>query len=89
MKSFIIIGNSSKSLIEIYTADKLRKFPISGMNDYACFYYLKDTYLLNDTMITDFLKGFIEQNYESDYIDRNSVNLVWHLILQNTKKSGT
>ena len=47
------------------------------MNDYACFYYLKDTYLLNDTMITDFLKGFIEQNYESDYIDRNSVNLVW------------
>jgi hypothetical protein len=77
IKSFIIIGNSSKSLIEIYTADKLRKFPISGMNDYACFYYLKHTYFLNDTMITDFLKGFIKQNYESDYIDRNSVNLVW------------
>ena len=33
MKSFIIIGNSSKSLFEIYTADKLRKLPISGMND--------------------------------------------------------
>jgi hypothetical protein len=77
MKSFIIIGNNSKSLIEIYTADKLRNFPISEMNDYACFYYLKDTYLHNDTMITDFLKGFIKQNYESDYIDRNSVNLVW------------
>jgi hypothetical protein len=77
MKAFIIIGNSSKSLIEIYTADKLRKLLISGMNDYACFYYLKDTYLLNDTTITDFLKGFVKQNYESDYIDRNSVNLVW------------
>jgi hypothetical protein len=51
--------------------------PISGMNDYACFYYLKDTYLFNDTTITDFLEGFVKQNYESDYIDRNSVNLVW------------
>ena len=77
MKAFIIIGNSSKSLIEIYTADKLRQLPVSGMNDYACFYYLKDTYLLNDTTIKKFLKGFVKQNYESDYIDRNSVNLVW------------
>jgi hypothetical protein len=77
MKAFIIIGDSSKSLVEIYTADKLRQMPVSGMNDYACFYYLKDNYLLNDTTITDFLKGFVKQNYESDYIDRNSVNLVW------------
>jgi hypothetical protein len=77
MKAFIIIGDSSKSLIEIYTADKLRQLPVSGMNDYACFYYLKDTYLLNDTTIKKFLKGFVKENYESDYIDRNSVNLVW------------
>ena len=77
MKAFIIIGDSSKSLIEIYTSDKLRQLPISGMNDYACFYYLKDTNLLNDTTIKKFLKGFVNQNYESDYIDRNAVNLVW------------
>lgn len=77
MKAFIIIGDSSKSLIEIYTSDKLRQLSISGMNDYACFYYLKDTNLLNDTTIKKFLKGFVNQNYESDYIDRNSVNLVW------------
>ena len=69
MKAFIIIGDSSKSLIEIYTWDKLRQLPISGMNDYACFYYLKDTNLLNNK----FMKGFVNQNYESDYIDRKSV----------------
>jgi hypothetical protein len=77
MKAFIIIGDSSKSLIDIYTSDKLRQFPVSGTNDYACFYYLKDTNLLNNTTIKKFLKGFVNQNYESDYIDRNSVNLVW------------
>ena len=77
MKAFIIIGDSSKSLIEIYTWDKLRQLPITGMNDYTCFYYLKDTYLLNNSTIKNFMKGFINQNYESDYIDRNSVNLVW------------
>lgn len=76
MKVFIIIGDSSKSLNEIYIADKLRQLPISGMNDYACFYYLNCSYLLKDTSVYNFLKGFIEQCFKWDYIDRNSVHLV-------------
>lgn len=84
MKVFIIIGDSSKSLNEIYTADKLRQMPITGMNDYACFYYLNCSYLLKDTSGQNFLKGFIEQCYKRDYINRNSVHLVWQTNINTT-----
>lgn len=88
MKAFIIIGDSSKSLNQIYIDDKIRKQPVSGMSDYACFYYLKNCYLFKDTAIKFFLTGFIEQCYQTDYINRNSVHLIWQTNAYNIQKDS-
>lgn len=77
MKAFIIIGDLGSSLDKIYAEDNLRKIPISGMKDYACFYYIKADNWLCDTTLKSFLQGFIHWCYEKDYLNRNSIHLVW------------
>lgn len=77
MKAFIIIVNSGNTLDTIYENDKLRKIPIGGMNDYACFYYIKAADWLNNETLKQFLEDFTKWCYETDYINRNEVHLVW------------
>jgi hypothetical protein len=78
MKAFIIIDNTGNSLNEIYVGDELRKLPVNGMDDYACFYYIKADTCLNDVTLKQFLRDFVKWCYESDYIDRNEVHLVFY-----------
>lgn len=77
MKAFIIIGNGDNTLDTIYENDELRKIPINGMNDYACFYYIKAADWLNNGTLKQFLEDFTKWCYETDYINRNEVHLVW------------
>ncbi len=78
MNAFIIVGDSLQLLNDIYASDKLHQMPVTGMNNYACFYYMQANRLMSDTSLYKFLKAFITWCYEADYIDRNSVHLVWN-----------
>lgn len=78
MRMFIIVGEAGKPLDSIYTMDKLRQIPITGMNDYACFYYLQHNSFFEDSAVATFLNDFITYSYKEDFINRNSVHLVWN-----------
>lgn len=78
MRMFIIVGEAGKPLDSIYLMDTLRQMPVSGMKDYACFYYLQYNGFFKDTAVAPFLSAFISYCYKEDYIDRNSVHFVWN-----------
>ncbi|WP_139258160.1 hypothetical protein [Epilithonimonas mollis] len=75
MKVFIIIGASS-DLDSIYNSDKLKNIPITGMNDYAIFYYLKTEQITETNDFLAFFKNMIEELYQEDFFDRNRVHLI-------------
>jgi len=77
MSAYIIISSSSQPLTQAYASDSLRQMPVSGMNDYACFYYINSANIPQDTAFKTFIKTFISWCYTTDYIDRNAVHLVW------------
>ncbi len=77
MQMFLIIGDRDTSLDSIYETDQLRQMPITGLRDYACFYYLQYNNFLKDSAVAFFLTDFIDYCYNEDYIDRNRVHIVW------------
>lgn len=88
MKAFIIVGDSANTPAITYARDALRQMPVSRMHDYACFYYIKYSSWENDTALHHFLQGFIAWCYQTDYIDRNEVYLVWQNESGNIPCSG-
>lgn len=85
MQVFIIIGDSAKTLKEIFDADEIHRYPAKDMNSYSCFYFLKKNAFLNNKPLAPFLTQLIGFFYEQDLIDRNRVHLVW----QNDKQADT
>jgi hypothetical protein len=77
MNAFIIIGGNGLVPENIYSIDKIRTMPVSGMNDYACFYYVSADEIRHFSSFKTFLTGFIDWCYRTDYIDRNTTTVVW------------
>lgn len=77
MKVCIIVGAPDQTAEALFTSDPLRNVRISGMADYACFYYLPYSKNFEEPGIKEFVKQFIGFNYDSDMFNRNKVFLIW------------
>lgn len=76
MNALIIIGAGGQQAADAYRRDKLRTMPVSGMNDYACFYYLSAAEAGQFSSFKTFLAGFVNWCYRTDNIDRNTTTVV-------------
>jgi len=76
MNVAIIMGKPEENTQELFKNDTLNKVEGKSMIDFTWFYYLPFQNL-SENQVYDFLKNFIEQNFENDSFDRNRIFLYW------------
>lgn len=74
MNVAIIMGKPEENTHELFKNDTLNKVEGKSMIDFTWFYYLSFQNL-DEKNVYDFLKNFIEQNFENDSFDRNRIFL--------------
>ena len=70
----IVIVNDQESLLSASKSIKIPKNKIQ-QKDYLLYYYLKLPKLKTEKEYLDFLKAFIEENYNRDFFNRNTISL--------------
>lgn len=70
----IVIVNDQESLLSASKSIKIPKNKIQ-LKDYLLYYYLKLPKLKTEKEYLDFLKAFIEENYNRDFFNRNTISL--------------
>ena len=70
----IVIVNDQESLLSASKSIKIPKNKIV-LKDYLLYYYLKLPKLKTEKEYLDFLKAFIEENYNRDFFNRNTISL--------------
>lgn len=70
----IVIVNNQESLLSASESIKIPKNKIA-QKDYLLYYYLKLPKLESEKEYLDFLKAFIEENYNRDFFNRNTISI--------------
>ena len=73
-KAKVIVVNEQKNLLEFIASTKNQQNRTRG-KDQTLYYYLKLPTLEDQNEYINFLEAFLNENYNKDFFDRNTVNI--------------